>query len=147
LGSARVACRERPWNPPKQATRFHKGSNRPPYSRCSEALLRNRTPLRCRRPERPRELAAASPTPLLPDRLAVRGRVAAARPRSDDRVGRAQARRDAAQIALAWLLHRDEHILLIPGTSSAAHLEQNVAAAGIALDGDDLAALDRVPVR
>jgi len=52
-----------------------------------------------------------------------------------------------AQIALAWLLHRDEHILLIPGTSSVAHLEQNVAAAGIALDGDDLAALDRVLAR
>ncbi|MEA2247917.1 MAG: pyridoxine 4-dehydrogenase [Solirubrobacteraceae bacterium] len=49
-----------------------------------------------------------------------------------------------AQIALAWLLHKDEHVLLIPGTSSAAHLEQNVAAARIALDDDDLAALDGV---
>src|SRR3954464_2480013 len=33
-----------------------------------------------------------------------------------------------AQIALAWLLHKDEHVLLIPGTSSLTHLEQNVAA-------------------
>jgi aryl-alcohol dehydrogenase-like predicted oxidoreductase len=49
-----------------------------------------------------------------------------------------------AQIALAWLLHKDEHVLLIPGTSSVTHLEQNVAAARIALDDDDLAALDRV---
>ena len=48
----------------------------------------------------------------------------------------------APQIALAWLLHRDPHILLIPGTSSIAHLEQNMAAAGIALDAEDLAALD-----
>jgi aryl-alcohol dehydrogenase-like predicted oxidoreductase len=48
------------------------------------------------------------------------------------------------QIALAWLLHIDEHILLIPGTSSMAHLEQNMAAAGIALDAEDLDALDRV---
>ncbi len=48
------------------------------------------------------------------------------------------------QIALAWLLHRDEHILLIPGTSSVAHLEQNMAAAGIALEDEDLVALDRV---
>jgi aryl-alcohol dehydrogenase-like predicted oxidoreductase len=48
------------------------------------------------------------------------------------------------QIALAWLLHRDAHILLIAGTSSVAHLEQNMAAAGIALDDEDLAALDRV---
>lgn len=53
-----------------------------------------------------------------------------------------------AQIALAWLLHRGQHVLLIPGTSSVAHLEQNVAAARIVLDGDDLAALDGVsPVR
>jgi aryl-alcohol dehydrogenase-like predicted oxidoreductase len=49
------------------------------------------------------------------------------------------------QIALAWLLHRDEHLLLIPGTSSVAHLEQNMAAAGIALDDEDLAALRDVP--
>ena len=46
-----------------------------------------------------------------------------------------------AQIALAWLLHKDPHILLIPGTSSIAHLEQNLAAADISLDDDDLAAL------
>src|SRR3954463_11087754 len=49
-----------------------------------------------------------------------------------------------AQIALAWLLHRDEHILLIPGTSSLAHLEENMAAARIALDDEDLAALNHV---
>jgi pyridoxine 4-dehydrogenase len=52
-----------------------------------------------------------------------------------------------AQIALAWLLHKDEHVLLIPGTSSLTHLEQNMAAAGIALDDEDLAALDRVAAR
>ncbi|MEA2149405.1 MAG: pyridoxine 4-dehydrogenase [Solirubrobacteraceae bacterium] len=49
-----------------------------------------------------------------------------------------------SQIALAWLLHRDERILLIPGTSSVAHLEENVAAAAVALDAADLAALDAV---
>jgi aryl-alcohol dehydrogenase-like predicted oxidoreductase len=49
-----------------------------------------------------------------------------------------------AQIALAWLLHEDEHVLLIPGTSSMGHLEQNMAAARIALDDEDLAALDSV---
>ena len=49
-----------------------------------------------------------------------------------------------AQIALTWLLHKDQHVLLIPGTSSMAHLEQNMAAARIALDDDDLAALDAV---
>jgi pyridoxine 4-dehydrogenase len=47
-----------------------------------------------------------------------------------------------AQVALAWLLARDERILLIPGTSSVAHLEENVAAAGLELDADDIASLD-----
>jgi aryl-alcohol dehydrogenase-like predicted oxidoreductase len=49
-----------------------------------------------------------------------------------------------AQVALAWLLHAGEHILLIPGTSSVAHVEENVAAAEIELDGDDLAVLDAI---
>jgi pyridoxine 4-dehydrogenase len=49
-----------------------------------------------------------------------------------------------SQVALAWLLHRDQHILLIPGTSSIGHLEENVAAAELALDRDDLEALDDV---
>jgi pyridoxine 4-dehydrogenase len=35
-------------------------------------------------------------------------------------------------------------MLLIPGTSSVAHLEENIAAAAIELDADDLAALDRL---
>ena len=45
------------------------------------------------------------------------------------------------QVALAWLLHRSPVILPIPGTSSPVHLEENVAAAGLVLDGQDLAAL------
>ena len=49
-----------------------------------------------------------------------------------------------AQIALAWLLARYDRMLLIPGTSSTAHLEENVAAVSIQLDDIDLAALDRV---
>ncbi len=49
-----------------------------------------------------------------------------------------------AQIALAWLLARDERILLIPGTTSVAHLEENLAAAAVELDADDLAALEDV---
>jgi aryl-alcohol dehydrogenase-like predicted oxidoreductase len=49
-----------------------------------------------------------------------------------------------SQVALAWLLHRDEHILLIPGTSSVAHLEENLAAADVALHADDMRALDDV---
>jgi aryl-alcohol dehydrogenase-like predicted oxidoreductase len=49
-----------------------------------------------------------------------------------------------SQVALAWLLHRDPHILLIPGTSSVGHLEENVGAADVALDDEDMAALDQV---
>ena len=46
------------------------------------------------------------------------------------------------QVALAWLLARSPNILLIPGTSSVGHLEQNVAAGGIELTGEDMAELN-----
>ncbi|MFC4526283.1 aldo/keto reductase family oxidoreductase [Dyella halodurans] len=46
------------------------------------------------------------------------------------------------QVALAWLLHRAPNILLIPGTSSVAHLRENMAAGELALSGDVLAQLD-----
>jgi aryl-alcohol dehydrogenase-like predicted oxidoreductase len=49
-----------------------------------------------------------------------------------------------SQVALAWLLHRDERILLIPGTSSVAHLEENMAAADVELDTEDITALEDV---
>jgi aryl-alcohol dehydrogenase-like predicted oxidoreductase len=48
------------------------------------------------------------------------------------------------QVALAWLLRRAPNILLIPGTSSLAHLEENLAAPGCVLPDDALAELDRV---
>jgi pyridoxine 4-dehydrogenase len=48
-----------------------------------------------------------------------------------------------AQIALAWTLGAAPNILLIPGTSSIAHLEQNLAAAGVELDDRTRARLDR----
>jgi len=47
-----------------------------------------------------------------------------------------------AQIALAWLLHRSPVLLPIPGTSSIAHLEENVAAAAVALTDEQMATLD-----
>ena len=46
------------------------------------------------------------------------------------------------QVAQAWLLHRSPNILLIPGTSSVAHLRENVAGAGLALPADALQELD-----
>jgi len=46
-----------------------------------------------------------------------------------------------AQLALSWLLHRSPVMLPIPGTSSLQHLEQNVAAAALALSDEDMADL------
>jgi pyridoxine 4-dehydrogenase len=46
-----------------------------------------------------------------------------------------------AQISLAWLLHRSPSMLPIPGTNSVAHLEENVAAAGIRLSDDEAESL------
>ncbi|HEX4700499.1 MAG TPA: oxidoreductase [Pseudonocardiaceae bacterium] len=63
-----------------------------------------------------------------------------------DVLGAVAQRHDATpqQIALAWLLARSPSILLIPGTSSIAHLEQNVAAATIRLTERDRTELDAV---
>jgi aryl-alcohol dehydrogenase-like predicted oxidoreductase len=47
-------------------------------------------------------------------------------------------------VALAWLLQRSPNILLIPGTSSVAHLRENVSGAGLALDGAAVAELDGI---
>jgi pyridoxine 4-dehydrogenase len=56
------------------------------------------------------------------------------------------ARLDASahQVALAWLLQRSPTIVLIPGTSSVAHLRENVAAADLVLPADALAELDSI---
>ena len=48
------------------------------------------------------------------------------------------------QVALAWLLRRAPNILLIPGTSSLAHLGENLAAAELALPGEAMAVLDGI---
>jgi aryl-alcohol dehydrogenase-like predicted oxidoreductase len=47
-----------------------------------------------------------------------------------------------AQLALAWLLHRSPAVLPIPGTSSLAHLEENVAAVAVELTDEQVASLD-----
>jgi pyridoxine 4-dehydrogenase len=52
-----------------------------------------------------------------------------------------QLRATPAQLALAWLLRRAPVILPIPGTSSVAHLEENVAAAGVQLTDEQFEAL------
>ncbi len=48
------------------------------------------------------------------------------------------------QVALAWLLRRAPNILLIPGTSSLAHLRENLAAAELRLPDEAMSALDRI---
>ena len=48
------------------------------------------------------------------------------------------------QVALAWLLQRSPNILLIPGTSSVAHLRQNVQAAQLTLSPQAVAELDGI---
>jgi aryl-alcohol dehydrogenase-like predicted oxidoreductase len=48
------------------------------------------------------------------------------------------------QVALAWLLRRSPVILPIPGTSKVSHLEENVAAAAIALSDEEFTALSKV---
>jgi aryl-alcohol dehydrogenase-like predicted oxidoreductase len=48
------------------------------------------------------------------------------------------------QVALAWLLHRSPNILLIPGTSSIAHLRENLQAATLQLPAEILAGLDSI---
>ncbi len=50
----------------------------------------------------------------------------------------------AQQVALAWLLQRSSTMALIPGTSSVAHLRENVAAAALALPADAIDELDTI---
>jgi aryl-alcohol dehydrogenase-like predicted oxidoreductase len=47
-----------------------------------------------------------------------------------------------SQLSLAWLLHRSPVMLPIPGTSSVAHLEENLKAAGISLSAQDMKAIE-----
>jgi len=52
-----------------------------------------------------------------------------------------------AQVGLAWLLHHAPNVLLIPGTASITHLEENLAVGDVVLDDATLATLDAVPSR
>ncbi|GAA3648474.1 aldo/keto reductase [Nonomuraea antimicrobica] len=47
-----------------------------------------------------------------------------------------------AQLALAWLLHQDEHVVTIPGSRTPSHIEENLAAADLTLHSDTLARID-----
>ncbi|WP_299569193.1 aldo/keto reductase family oxidoreductase [uncultured Williamsia sp.] len=67
-------------------------------------------------------------------------------PLQSDKLSDIAKRLDATplSVALAWLLHRSPNMLLIPGTSSVAHLRENVAGTGLELSSDVLAELDAV---
>ena len=56
----------------------------------------------------------------------------------------ARLERSAQQVALAWLLQRSATIVLIPGTSSVAHLRENVAAVSLELPADAIEELDAI---
>lgn len=55
--------------------------------------------------------------------------------------------RTPSQVGLAWLLQRSANTLLIPGTGSVGHLEENLAVAEIKLDDDAKARLSQIPTR
>jgi aryl-alcohol dehydrogenase-like predicted oxidoreductase len=67
-------------------------------------------------------------------------------PLQSSELNRAAASLDATpmQVALAWLLHRSPNILLIPGTSSTEHLQENLRAATLQLPPAVLAELDAI---
>ena len=50
----------------------------------------------------------------------------------------------AHQVALSWLLHHTDNIILIPGTSKVKHLEENVKAADLRLTDEDMPKLDKI---
>lgn len=52
----------------------------------------------------------------------------------------------ASQIGLAWLLQHGSNVLLIPGTITAEHLEENIAAGDVTLTADDMTHLDALSV-
>jgi aryl-alcohol dehydrogenase-like predicted oxidoreductase len=67
-------------------------------------------------------------------------------PLQSDTLHSVAARLDAMPmaVALAWLLHRSPNILLIPGTSSVAHLRENVTGAALTLSEDELTELNSI---
>ena len=75
------------------------------------------------------------------DRLAIRELVEAYARCADRRDAEGHGA-TAGQVALAWLLQHSPVILPIPGTAQVAHLDENVAAAGLSLTPEEIAELD-----
>ena len=85
------------------------------------------------------DICAGAGIAFIPFYPLAKGRLA----RPDSQLARIAERHDATsgQIALAWLLHRSPVMLPIPGTSSLAHFEENLAAASIRLSAEEVRAL------
>ena len=110
-----------------------------------------------RQPRRVRRIASQTgiglPTPSLIDALAEQNiayvpyfPLGGFTPLQSDVLALVALRLDTAPmaVAIAWLLQRSPNILLIPGTSSVAHLYENVAAASLVLSEDDVAELEAI---
>lgn len=104
--------------------------------------VQNRYNLADRRSENVLDFAEANGIAFIPWFPLATGKLAKAGSPLDAAAGRHDA--SASQLALAWLLHRSPVMLPIPGTASVAHLEENVAAAGIALSEADVDELTRL---
>jgi len=65
---------------------------------------------------------------------------------ASDKINQIAEKRNATvhQVALSWLLHHSDNILLIPGTSSVEHLEENMKAAQLELSSGDTFVLDSI---
>ena len=65
---------------------------------------------------------------------------------ASDKINQIAEKRNATvhQVALSWLLHHSDNILLIPGTSSVEHLEENMKAADLELSSGDTYVLDSI---
>ena len=65
---------------------------------------------------------------------------------AQDKIKQIAEKHDATvhQVALNWLLHRADNILLIPGTSSVEHLEENMETAEVELTNGDMQVLDSI---
>lgn len=73
--------------------------------------------------------------------------IIASRPNPDERIKKIAAKYNAteAQVILKWLFNHSGNILLIPGTSSVAHLEENLAAENISLSQEDFDLIGQEP--
>ena len=89
------------------------------------------------------DICAGAGIAFIPFYPLAKGRLA----RPDSPLARIAERHNATpgQIALAWLLHRSPVMLPIPGTSSLAHLEENLGAMSIRLSTEEIQALTRLP--